>query len=121
MNIYQEEILDHFKHPRHKGPVANASHSARLTNPTCGDELTLQLQVEDGRIAQIGFEGQGCAISQAAASMLSEELADKPVAAARDLSDQDMFKMIGVELTPARQKCGLLAVSALRKALKDLE
>jgi nitrogen fixation NifU-like protein len=117
MNIYQEEILDHFKHPRHKGALTDATHSAHFTNPTCGDELTVYLKVDGDRISDISFDGQGCAISQAAASMLTEELAGKTVADATSLSDQDMFAMIGVDLTPARQKCGLLAVAALRKAV----
>lgn len=121
MNIYQEEILDHFKNPRYKGPLTEPTHSARMVNPTCGDELTIQLIVQDDHITAVGFEGQGCAISQAAASMLAEELADKTLQDAEAMSDQNVFEMIGVELTPARQKCALLAVSTLRKALRNVE
>ena len=117
MNIYQEEILDPYKNPRHRGTVEDATTSATVHTPSCGDELTVTLRIESGSVAEIAFDGEGCAISTAAASMLAEELHGKSLPEVKDFSDQDIFEMIGVELTPTRQKCGLLAVSALRTAL----
>ena len=73
--LYQEVILDHSRHPRHYGPMADASHKAEGYNPLCGDKVTIYLKLDaDGRVADIGFEGKGCAISQASASMMVDML-----------------------------------------------
>lgn len=121
MNIYQEEILDHYRRPRHRGAVSDPSHRATQTNPLCGDELTATVRVSGGSISDLKFDGQGCAISQAAASMLAEELHGRSMTDLRSFSDREMLELIGVELSPARQKCGLLAIATLREAIAGLE
>lgn len=117
MNIYQEQLLDHYRSPRHRGSVRQPTHQAHETNPLCGDELTATLLVTDDTVSDLQFDGQGCAVSQAGASMLAEALHGKPLSEIEAFTDQDMLELIGVELTPARQKCALLAVATLRKAL----
>ena len=117
MNIYQEQILDHYRHPRHQGVVNQPTHRAHQTNPLCGDELTITAVVHDDKLAEVKFDGHGCAVSQAGASMLAEALHGQPMERVSAFTDQDMLELIGVELTPARQKCALLAAATLRKAL----
>ncbi len=118
MNIYQENILDHHRNPRNFGRLARPTHAVDHTNPLCGDALHLELLVENGAIIEIAFDGQGCAISLAAASIMTEQLKGQPVEVITGYSDQRMQDELGVPLSPARLKCGLLAVSALRKCLQ---
>ena len=77
MDLYAEEILDHYKHPRHFGHLDDPSLVYHDRNPLCGDEITLELKIEDGKVADVAFTGHGCAISRAAASMMSEEIIGK--------------------------------------------
>jgi nitrogen fixation NifU-like protein len=112
--LYREEILDHYKHPRHRGTLEKPDITHEDANPLCGDQLRIDLEVEDGRIAQIRHSGHGCAISQAAASMLCERMAGRPLAEVRDLTRDDVLEMLGIELGPVRLKCALLALKTLK-------
>lgn len=136
-DLYKEIILDHTQHPRGKNPVECPTHSHQGYNPLCGDEVELQLQVVDDRIAAVGFQGSGCSISQASASMLTEQLLGKTLMeadqVARDfrgwmmdrqapecpegLGDLEAFS--GVRSYPVRIKCALLAWSTLEQALSS--
>ncbi len=116
--LYQEQILDHYKHPRNKGVLESATLKARDSNPLCGDEITLYLLVDGhDRIADVRFDGQGCAISQASASMLTTMVKGKTLAEARALGQQDIFKAVGVPLSAVRVKCALLSLQVLGVAL----
>ncbi len=112
--LYREDILDHYKHPRHRGTLEKPDITYEDANPLCGDQLRIDIAVEDGRIAQIRHSGHGCAISQAAASMLCERMAGRPLAEVKDLTRDDVLEMLGIELGPVRLKCALLALKTLK-------
>lgn len=120
-DIYDEHILDHFETPYHKGscPGATCSHCDR--NPICGDQITLQLRVDGDRVREAFFDGKGCAISQAAASILCEHVEGKSLAELNSLQAKDMLKLLQVPLTPSRQKCGLLGFKVLKTILYSLD
>src|SRR5256712_9213436 len=102
-DMYQEQILDHYKHPRNKGPLAGASKNARDSNPLCGDEVVLHLKVDGSdRIAEVKFEGQGCAISHASASMLTTIVKRMPLAEAAGLCRDTVLKNLGIPLSAVR-------------------
>ncbi|HYX55890.1 MAG TPA: SUF system NifU family Fe-S cluster assembly protein, partial [Nitrososphaeraceae archaeon] len=94
-DIYREIILDHYRNPRNKGRLEHADVSTHDSNPLCGDEIDIHLKVEEGKIKDIKFEGRGCAISQASASMLTEMVLDKPLTAVKDLAKDDILENIG--------------------------
>ncbi len=120
-DIYDDHILDHFESPYHKGhlPCPSCTHSER--NPICGDQLTLELQIADGKVQQAFFNGKGCAISQAAASMLCEHVEGRPVEELRKMPAKEMLDILQVPLTPSRQKCGLLGFKVLKTMLYTLD
>jgi nitrogen fixation protein NifU and related proteins len=116
--LYREEILDHYYASPHRGRLESPDLHAELDNPLCGDHIRLELELGPGdRIERIRFDGDGCAISQAAASLLSGHIEGKGVDEARRFSIQEMLRLLGIPLTPARLKCGLLAYRALQTAL----
>jgi nitrogen fixation NifU-like protein len=117
MDPYRHRILDHYRHPRHFGKLSRATHQAERANPLCGDIITLQLEVTGGRIGSVAFRGEGCAISRAAASLLTEAVAGKTVAAARALTAAQAVALLRVPISPARQSCARLAHEALQLAL----
>ena len=118
--MYQELILDHYKHPRNKGPLPGATFDARDTNPLCGDEVTLHLKVDGShRFSEARFEGQGCAISQASASLLTTILKGLSMSEARVLTEATLLAKLGIPLSVVRRKCALLSFHVLRRALGD--
>ena len=117
-SIYQEQILDHYHHPRCYGLLPNSPHHTETKNLSCGDDLRMDVVIEREIIIKIGWEGSGCAISQASTSLLSEYSIGKTVAEAQNFTPQNLLELLGVELTPARLKCALLSLETLQKALK---
>lgn len=116
--LYQEHILDHYKHPRNKGPLPGARLQARDSNPLCGDEVTLRLNVDGSqRISEVRFEGHGCAISQASASILTTIVEGKAVPDAEALDRDAILKALGIPLSAVRLKCALLPLNVLKLAL----
>lgn len=116
MNIYQENILDHYKNSPYRGALPDATATVEQSNPLCGDVLTIYVRLEDENL-HYAFEGEGCAISQAAASILGGMINAQPKEKAMTLSDKTMLDELGIPLSPSRTKCGLLALSGLRQAL----
>jgi nitrogen fixation protein NifU and related proteins len=114
--LYRENILDHYKHPRNFGELDRRDLEFHDHNPLCGDELGVHIRVEDGKIADLRFHGQGCAISQAAASISSEELIGMPVEDVSDLSAEWMIEQLGIDISPTRRKCALLGLKVMRGA-----
>jgi nitrogen fixation NifU-like protein len=120
--IYQEHVLDHYEDPYHRGPCAHATHADEGKNPLCGDviryELELDLELDGaGRIKQVFFEGTGCCISQASASMLAERMDGKTLEELSAFEATEMLDLFGPRLTPNRQKCCLLPWRVLKSAV----
>lgn len=118
-DLYREHILDHYQNPRNFGDLPGADVSIEHKNPACGDKLKLMYKLDGDRVTEVGFTGEGCAISIAGASILTELADGKTISELNQLTDAEMLKEIGVPLSPTRVKCGLLALSALRKGLKS--
>jgi nitrogen fixation NifU-like protein len=116
-SLYRENILEHYRQPHHHGTLATPDVHVEVDNPLCGDRLSLDFQIADGTIADVAFTGRGCAISQASASILSDELVGMPVAEAAQLRQSDLLDLLGVTIGPARLKCALLALKGLKLAL----
>ena len=117
--MYAENILHHFKNPQNKGEIKNASCYAEESNPLCGDRLKISLKISNkGIIEDAKFTGEGCAISQSAASMLTENIKGMNVARAAKLSNQHVFDLLGVGISSARVKCAVLALVAIKTAIK---
>ena len=133
-DLYQDVILDHYRRPRHRGALVDANRRAQGFNPLCGDQLTLYIRVKDGVIEEVSFEGSGCAISTASASLLTESIKGKTEREAealfdrfRELVTQDdvtphpglgkLEVLAGVREFPVRVKCATLAWHTLRAAL----
>ncbi|HEX5185569.1 MAG TPA: SUF system NifU family Fe-S cluster assembly protein [Nitrososphaeraceae archaeon] len=117
-DIYREIILDHYRNPRNKGKIDNPDVVIHDSNPLCGDQIDIFLKVEEGQIKDIKFDGKGCAISQASASMLTEMVMDKPLTAAKDISKDEILENIGLtNLGPARIKCALLSLKVLKMGM----
>ncbi len=117
MDLYAENILDHYKHPHHHGALETPTISASDANPLCGDKVQIDLKIEDGKIIDVGFSGEGCAISLASTSMLMDEIIDKKTDEAFAFTNENIYEMLGVPLTTARVKCALLGLVTLKKAL----
>jgi nitrogen fixation NifU-like protein len=116
--LYREEILDHYRSSPYRGALEAPDHSADLDNPLCGDQIHLELKVDDeGRIAAIRFDGHGCALSQAGASMLAEHIEGSSLREARAFTSESMLDLLGVKLTPTRIKCWILGWRALQAAI----
>lgn len=116
MDIYSEIILDYFKNPRNKGRLKNPTLTCEADNVVCGDEIKLNIILnKKGKVSKASFEGSGCAISQAAASMLTEKIIGKTLPQLKKLTKEDIIKMLGIKISAAREKCALLALSALEK------
>jgi nitrogen fixation protein NifU and related proteins len=116
--LYREVILDHYKAPRNHGLLDPHDAVAEGQNPLCGDEITVTVRFGEGDVVErVGFEGQGCAISQAATSMLTELVTGKTAQEIASMPKEDLLEEIGIPLTPVRLKCALLGLGVLKVAL----
>ena len=116
--IYQQHILDHYEEPFHRGHCPNLTHAHEDDNPLCGDVVRIELAIDpDGVIQDAYFDGDGCCISQAAASMLMERMSGKRVEDLKNFAASDMLQLFGPKLTPNRQKCCLLPWRVLQSAV----
>ncbi len=112
--LYREVILDHYQHPHNHGTIENADISFEDSNPLCGDKIRIDMKVRDGIVEDIKFTGKGCAISQASASMLTDELKGKPLEEIKKLDKQIIFDLVGIPLGPSRVKCALLPLKVVK-------
>lgn len=117
MDYYREYILDHYRNPRNYGKLDQPDVHAEDSNPLCGDQLAMDLLVEGDRIKEVRFQGRGCAISQAAASMLSEKIEGKTVQEVVALGKDDVLEDLGIDISPARTKCAFLSLRVLHRGL----
>jgi nitrogen fixation NifU-like protein len=113
MDIYAQNILEHYKNPFGKGSINNASVMHTEKNPSCGDLITIYLQIDDNVITKLTWAGDGCAISQAAMSMLHEELEGKTIDEALALQPQFILELLGLEISERRMKCALLCLHTI--------
>ncbi len=117
MDLYREEILEHWQNPQNFGEIKKADLVIEQANPLCGDEITLFIKLDDNRsaIRDIRFTGSGCAISIASASILSENIKNKTVSVISKITGTDVIKLLGGQIAPARLKCAFLPLEALRR------
>lgn len=120
--MYQDNILDHYESPYHRGELAQPMLEYRDLNPLCGDEICVHANLDaDGHIREAYFDGHGCVISQAAASMLMEAVEGKSLDDIKHMERQDVLDMLGVQLSMMRVKCAMLALRVLQKAIYGFE
>lgn len=117
--FYREQILDHYSHPRNAELLDPADARAVGKNPFCGDEMTVTLRLADGAVSAVGFKGRGCAISLAAASMLSEEIVGMTAEEVAAYPREEILGLLGITVNPSRLKCAVLGLGAVKHALHD--
>lgn len=118
-DLYRDYILEHYRRPHNFGPIEGPTASHEGANPLCGDRITLQLRILGGVVDGVGFTGRGCAISQASASLLTDEIKGKPVEHAAGMGTQDVLDLLGIDISPARMKCAMLSLDTLQKTLSE--
>jgi len=120
-DLYRDYILEHYRRPHNFGVIDAPTASFEGSNPLCGDRITLQIGVEDGVVKRVVFTGRGCAISQASASLLTDEIKGKPVADVEAFRADDLLDLLGIDISPARLKCAMLSHETLQKALSEAD
>ena len=118
-DLYRDYILEHYRHPHNFGILDEPTASYEGSNPLCGDRITMMLGVSGGIVREVAFTGRGCAISQASASLLTDEIKGKSVAEVEKITPDDLLDLIGVEISPARLKSALLSLDTVAHALAE--
>jgi len=118
-DLYRDYILEHYRRPHNFGVLDTPTATFEGANPLCGDRITMQLGIRDGVVAEIAFTGRGCAISQASASLLTDEIMGMPVEKAEAFRADDLLELLGIEISPARLKCAMLSLETLEHALAE--
>ena len=116
-SLYRESILDHNRNPRNKGTLDPADFTYEDVNPLCGDEIRMDLRTDGERVTEVRFSGRGCAISQAAASMLTEMVEGRALEEVKAISRADLLDELGVPISPARMKCAMLGLKVLKAGI----
>ncbi|OGD79608.1 SUF system NifU family Fe-S cluster assembly protein [Candidatus Collierbacteria bacterium RIFOXYB1_FULL_49_13] len=116
---YRDELLDHWHHPQNKGKLESPSAKALVSNSSCGDEIELMVKVKEGVVTDVAFEGNGCALSTAAASMLTERIRGMRVEEVANLGEKEVIEMMG-EVNPGRMKCVTLPLLAVKELVEKL-
>jgi nitrogen fixation NifU-like protein len=119
-DLYRDYILEHYRRPHNFGVLESPTASFEGANPLCGDRITMQLTVADGVVTAIGFTGRGCAISQASASLLTDEIKGKPIESVVGFGATDLLELLGIEISPARLKCAMLSFDSLQHLLDEV-
>ena len=116
--LYKEEIIDHYKNPQNFGKLSSFTVSSRQINPFCGDEIEMFINFSGDKVLDVSFDGHGCAISIAAASLLTEYIKTKTKRELTKYTKEDMLNLLGVEVSETRKKCALLGWAVLQDCLK---
>src|SRR6266702_4179275 len=117
LNFDREYFMDHCINPRNQEVLVHTHARAQDLNPLCGDRVEIGVEIDDGRISAIYFQGKGCAVSQAAASILTEMVEGKPMQEVLELSEDDLLDALGIPVSPARSNCAFLSLRVLRQCL----
>lgn len=117
-SMYREIIIEHSNHPQNYGEIKAPDLSAEKSNPLCGDRIKITIKLEKNKIKEIKFSGVGCSVSRAGGSVMTEQVKGKTLKQIEKYSDQDFLEDLAAPITPARQKCALLALKTLKKALQ---
>lgn len=129
-DLYREYLLDHYHNPKNKGTITNAEIHKHDINISCGDEIEIYVKLDDStkkekldnqKIKEIKFSGQGCVICMASASILTEELTGKKIKDVKNMNTEDLLELIQLQLTPTRIKCAMLSLVTLKKGILDYE
>ncbi|CAN5801390.1 iron-sulfur cluster assembly scaffold protein [soil metagenome] len=119
-DLYRDEILEHYRNPHNFGTLDEPTAVKEGANPLCGDRITLMLGIDDqGTVQDVAFTGRGCAISQASASMLTDEIKGKTLSEVAQLGRQNVLDNLNIEISPARMKCAMLSLETLKSAVDD--
>ena len=118
-DLYRDYILEHYRRPHNFGILEDPDARYEGANPLCGDRITMMLGIRDGVVAEVAFTGRGCAISQASASLLTDEIKGKPVDEVATMTPDDVLDLLGIEISPARLKCALLSLDTVSHALEE--
>ena len=119
--MYRENILDHYKHPHNHGEIKNPDIKFTENNPLCGDVITVNLKLKDHKVEDVKFRGRGCAISQSAMSMLTDEIKGKSLEEIKNIKRDDIVNMMGIQIGVVRTKCATLGLVAVRNGIKEFE
>jgi nitrogen fixation NifU-like protein len=120
-DLYRDYILEHYRRPHNFGVLDEPTASVEGANPLCGDRITMMLGVKDGHVDRVAFTGRGCAISQASASLLTDEVKGKPIADVAAFRADDLLDLLGIDISPARLKCAMLSLETLQQAVVESE
>lgn len=115
--LYRDFILDHYRNPRNSGTLEDPDASFEDINPLCGDKIRIDLKLRDGVVTDVKFKGRGCAISQASASLLTEQIKGKSLEEINKIGKEDVLENVGINISAARLKCALLGLKVLKSAL----
>ena len=120
MDIYRENLIDHYNNPRNFGKMKNCDISTELENISCGDAIKIQIKVKNKKIEDIKFTGEGCAVAIASASLLTEHMKGRSISYANKFTFRDLSGLLGVKLSPSRIKCASLGLESMKSAIKTL-
>lgn len=116
-NLYKQKIIDHYKNPRNQGDLKEFDYRIQISNAVCGDEVTVFLKTDDGKISEVAHQGSGCAISMAGASILSENIIGMSIKDVMELKPEYVLELLGMDKKSSRIKCALLGLEAFQKAI----
>ncbi len=120
--LYREHILEHYRHPHNKGVLSHADATARAANPVCGDKISIYFLFDaEGKVADVSFDGESCAIATASASLLTDHAKGKTASTLKLMTPGDVYTLLGTTLNPARTACALLPYRALLDALQHYD
>ena len=115
--MYKEHILDHYKHPHNFGELNEPTMTHHEHNPLCGDDITIEIRVEDKKISDVAFHGHGCAISMASASLVTDKIKGMTLKEVKKLSKEDVLELLAIPISQVRLKCALLSLEVMQKAV----
>jgi len=119
VKFYKEILMDHYQNPRNRGHIDKPDFSTAQYNPSCGDSVSFEATIEDDKLKKLAFEGKGCVISQATASIFTEYVVGKHIDDILKLEKEDIEGIIGMDLGPTRIKCALLSLMALKEGIME--